>query len=64
LFEEFAYFTIRVRLATPDDSPPTISGIIEDLATGEKHEFGSSAELLRVVHTRGRGDAPATTPHQ
>ena len=45
----FAYFTIRVRLATGDGNPYMVSGIVEDLATGQKHSFESGEDLLRIV---------------
>lgn len=42
------FFMIRV---DPDRSvePPRISGVIEDLGTGEKLTFASTAELVRLL---------------
>ena len=56
--ESLRYIESTIWIEQHSFDMPTISGIIEDLATGEKHEFGNSDELLRVVHTRGRADAP------
>lgn len=53
----FAYFTIRVRLAKSDGLPYMVSGVVEDLATGQKHSFESGEDLLRIV---GITAAPAS----
>ncbi len=49
--ERFAYFMVRIRRspdAPPDDS---LSGLVEQLATGEKQSFASGEELIRIVRS-------------
>ena len=38
-----------MRLAKGDGNPYMVSGIVEDLATGQKHSFESGEDLLRIV---------------
>jgi hypothetical protein len=45
----FAYFTIRVRLVKRNGEAHMVSGVAEDLATGQKHSFESGEDLLRIV---------------
>ncbi len=47
--ERFAYYMLRIRRgpgAPPDGS---LSGLVEQLATGEKQSFASGEELIRIV---------------
>jgi hypothetical protein len=44
--DRFAYFTLRLRLQDP---PAPASGVVEDLATGEKWEFSGTDELIEVL---------------
>lgn len=47
--DRFAYFTLRLRLQDP---PTPASGVVEDLATGEKWEFTGADELLDRLGAR------------
>ena len=49
--DQFAYFTIRMRLPAAGSAPPPVCGVIEDLATGRKSRFDSADELLRLVRS-------------
>ena len=51
----FAYFTLRLQV--PDDAADTgaPTGVVEDLATGEKRNFSGERELLEVLGVE-RGD--------
>lgn len=44
--DRFAYFTLRLRL---QDTPAPASGVVEDLATGEKWEFTGTDQLIEVL---------------
>ena len=44
--DRFAYFTLRLRLQDP---PTPASGVVEDLATGEKWEFTGADQLIEVL---------------
>ena len=57
----FAYFTLRLRL--PDDTSidPAATGVVEDLTTGEKHEFAGAHELLGLLGME-RGDPSNMQP--
>jgi hypothetical protein len=44
----FAYFTIRLRVPSSTRAAP-VSGVIENLATGQKSGFESGDELLSLV---------------
>jgi hypothetical protein len=46
--ERFTYFMLRIRRPEelPDDS---VSGLVEQLATGEKRSFASMEELIRII---------------
>jgi hypothetical protein len=44
--DRFAYFTLRLRLQDP---PIPASGVVEDLATGEKWEFTGADQLIEVL---------------
>lgn len=46
---EYDYFMIRVRRRLGESCDPGVAGVVERLDTGEKHTFGSGAELLGVV---------------
>ena len=50
--DRFAYFTLRLRLQDP---PIPASGVIEDLATGEKREFTGTEELLTFIGASSPG---------
>jgi hypothetical protein len=46
--ERFTYFMVRIR--RPAELPDaTLSGLVEQLATGEKRNFASAEELIRIV---------------
>jgi hypothetical protein len=47
--EEFEYFMIRVRRGPPAEVAGMLSGMAERLGTGEKWNFGSGDELLRII---------------
>ena len=47
--DRFAYFTLRLRVQDP---PTEASGVVEDLATGEKWEFTGADELLDRLRAR------------
>jgi hypothetical protein len=47
--ERFAYFMIRVRRGSLDSAEGTLTGLVEQLATGEKESFASGEELIRIV---------------
>jgi hypothetical protein len=48
--ERFAYFMVRIR--RPDELPDdSFSGLVEQLATGEKRSFASAEELIRIVRS-------------
>lgn len=64
----FAYFTLRLQV--PDDSSSSAgvsTGVVEDLATGEKRIFSGGRELLDVLgvdHDRTKmqpGEDPGQT---
>ncbi|MGE5926848.1 MAG: hypothetical protein ACM357_05805 [Gemmatimonadota bacterium] len=44
--DRFAYFTLRLRLQDP---PAPASGVVEDLATGEKWGFTGIDQLIEVL---------------
>ena len=44
--DRFAYFALRLRLQDP---PIPASGVIEDLATGQKWAFSGADELIAVL---------------
>ncbi|HEX6645182.1 MAG TPA: hypothetical protein VF037_10905 [Gemmatimonadales bacterium] len=44
--DRFAYFTLRLRLQDP---PAPASGVVEDLATGEKREFTGADQLIELL---------------
>jgi hypothetical protein len=56
--EQFAYFMIRVRRTSKSSKGDSLSGMIEELATGEKESFASGAELIRIL-CRSPGPPPA-----
>jgi hypothetical protein len=45
----YSYFTIRIQNAADASGERSLAGVIERLATGEKHEFGSGSELIELV---------------
>jgi hypothetical protein len=48
--ERFNYFMVRIR--RPGERPDaSFSGLVEQLATGEKRSFGSAEELIRIVRS-------------
>jgi hypothetical protein len=47
--EHFAYFMIRVHRGALVSAEGTLTGLIEQLATGEKESFASAEELIRIV---------------
>lgn len=51
----FAYFTLRLRLPADAPASPASAGVVEDLTTGEKHEFAGARELLELLGME-RGD--------
>jgi hypothetical protein len=58
--DRFNYFTVRVRVVAPADVVQPVSGILEDLTTGQKHSFESADELLRIVEMLGSGTRSAS----
>ena len=63
----FAYFTLRLRLPAGTPAGPASTGVVEDLTTGEKHEFAGPRELLELLGME-RGDhsnmQPGSDPGQ
>ncbi|MCI0436350.1 MAG: hypothetical protein L0271_22315 [Gemmatimonadetes bacterium] len=47
--DRFVYFTIRMRVPDPGGEAAPVSGIIENLATGQKLGFRTADELLHHV---------------
>jgi hypothetical protein len=47
--EHFAYFMIRVRRGSLASAEGTLTGLVEQLATGEKESFASAEELIRII---------------
>ena len=60
--DRLVYFTIRVRIAQAGTASQRVSGIIEDLASGQKHHFQNGDELLEIVG--GGSDAGLPSPVQ
>ena len=52
--DRFAYFTLRLRLQDP---PLPASGVVEDLATGEKREFTGTDQLLEILCAGSSGSS-------
>lgn len=62
---EFRYFMLRVRVE-PEQSPaevPALAGVVERLGSGERRDFSSAEELLRVMATwtDGAPNVPSAT---
>lgn len=56
--ERFAYFMVRIRQEPGGASAGPVTGMVERLATGEKRNFSSGAELLETVR-----DWPVSPPN-
>jgi hypothetical protein len=44
----YGYFVVQVR-SEPGETEPRVSGVLENLRTGERKEFASPEELGRLV---------------
>lgn len=53
--DEYAYYMIRVR--RPSSEEAGTSGLVERLDTGEKWQFATTEELLRLVCGGAQADA-------
>ena len=63
----FAYFTLRLRVPDEPSAAAVSTGVVEDLATGEKHEFAGTRELLGLLGLEEDGLAkmqPELSPGQ
>lgn len=47
--DDFAYFKIRIRRESGEQSPEALSGMIERIGTGDKRSFTSGDELMRFM---------------
>lgn len=46
---EFAFFTMRVQRPPGDLPVSAVSGVLEELGTGQKRTFADAAELLELL---------------
>lgn len=59
---QFRYFMLRLRIADqPAARPPTLIGVVERLGSGERRDFSSSEELVKVMETWDAGLRPPET---
>jgi hypothetical protein len=47
---QFGYFVVQVRAET-EEGRSRVSGVLENLRTGLRQEFGSTEELLKLVQS-------------